>query len=171
MTQDILGYFLQCHSLAYFWILFAMSQLRIFLDTFGNIMAQDILGLVWFRVIKGDSMGNNFSTDQHQLMDQKTCLVLKFFTCLQPVHNSKQLLGKLKICIQVWGQHNRLVIHLQQVYIIIQVVFIIEVYTNNIAYNQKLELLSPCLISICPFSKCNLVHLCSFHLTYIMFIA
>jgi hypothetical protein len=43
-----------------------MSWPRIFLVTFGNIMAQDILGLVWFRVIKGDSLGNNFSADQHQ---------------------------------------------------------------------------------------------------------
>jgi hypothetical protein len=42
-----------------------MSWPRIFWDTFGNIM-----GLVWFRVIKGDSLGNNSSADQHQLMDQ-----------------------------------------------------------------------------------------------------
>jgi hypothetical protein len=47
-----------------------MSWPRIFWDTFGNIMAQDILGLVWFRFIKGDSLGNNSSADQHQLMDQ-----------------------------------------------------------------------------------------------------
>jgi hypothetical protein len=29
-----------------------MSWPRIFWDTFGNIMAYDILGLVWFKVIK-----------------------------------------------------------------------------------------------------------------------
>jgi hypothetical protein len=33
-----------CHGLGYFGILLAMSWPRIFLDTFGNVMAQDILG-------------------------------------------------------------------------------------------------------------------------------
>jgi hypothetical protein len=47
-----------------------MSCPRIFWDAFGNIMGEDILGLVWFRVIKGDSLGNNPSVDQHQLMDK-----------------------------------------------------------------------------------------------------
>jgi hypothetical protein len=59
-----------CHGLGYFGILLAISWPRICWDTFGNIMAYDILGLVWFRVIKGDSLGNNSSADQHQLMDQ-----------------------------------------------------------------------------------------------------
>jgi hypothetical protein len=71
-----------CHGLGYFGILLAISWPRIFLDTFaiswprifwdtyGNVMAKDILGLVWFMVIKGDSLGNNLSTNQHQLMDQ-----------------------------------------------------------------------------------------------------
>jgi hypothetical protein len=59
-----------CHGLGYFGILLAISWPRIFWDTFGNIMAYDISGLVWFRVIKGDSLGNNSSVDHHQLMNQ-----------------------------------------------------------------------------------------------------
>ncbi len=47
MAQDILGYFGQCHVLRYFWILLAISWLRIFWDTLGNVMSQDIFGYFW----------------------------------------------------------------------------------------------------------------------------
>jgi len=39
MAYDIFGYFWQYHGLGYFGILLAISWPRIFLDTFGNIMA------------------------------------------------------------------------------------------------------------------------------------